>query len=92
MITTAELTALADHYCQTIREETGREVEILRNMAGKYVAVFGPVARIVPLGATREACFDSLTTLLAAADIHSSSEYTRDSQEDRYSDGFTRHE
>jgi hypothetical protein len=70
MITTAELTALAAHYCQTIQQETGRDVEVLRNMAGKYVAVFGPVNRVVPLGSTRDACFDSLSTLLAAAEIH----------------------
>lgn len=71
MITTAELTALAEHYCRTVQQETGREVEILRNMAGKYVAIFGPVNRVLPLGATRDACFDSLSTLLAAAEIHS---------------------
>jgi len=70
MITTTELAALADHYCQTVQEETGRDVEILRNMAGKYVAVFGPVNRVLPLGSTRDACFDSLSTLLAAVEIH----------------------
>jgi len=74
-ITTSELKALADHYAATM-DERGTPCEVLRNMAGHYVAVFAPIGRVVPLGANRDNAYSTLAALQEVAD-HTTPHHTK---------------
>ena len=76
-INTAELTALANHYRATVEERTGRRCEVLRNLAGAYVAIFEPVGATIPLGATRDNAYSTLTALLSTVDVITETDTTQ---------------
>ena len=67
-INSAELAALAQHYATTVHEHTGTGCEIVRNMAGQYVAIYAPIGRSVPLGTTRDTAYSTLVALLSTVE------------------------
>tara|TARA_R110000764_G_scaffold66932_5_gene139379 strand:+ start:82 stop:324 length:243 start_codon:yes stop_codon:yes gene_type:complete len=68
-VTTVQLSQLAALYCQAVKDATGTQCEIMRNMAGAYVAVFAPIGRTVTLSTgDRTTAYATLTALLDIAE------------------------
>jgi hypothetical protein len=67
-ITTSELERLARHVSAELAQR-GETLEVVRNMAGVYVAVFGTDHRTVTLGASKNDAYNVLAALLHATDI-----------------------
>ena len=67
-ITQNELERLARHVSTELAQR-GETVEVLRNMAGVYVAVFGTDHRTIMLGASKNGAYNVLAALLQTSDI-----------------------
>jgi dihydroxyacetone kinase len=67
-ITTSELERLARHVTAELAAR-GETIEVVRNMAGTYVAVFGTEHRTVTLGTSKNEAYNVLAALLHATDI-----------------------
>ena len=67
-ITTSELERLARHLSNELTAR-GETLEVVRNMAGHYVAVFGTDHRSLRLGAAKNDAYNTLATLLEGLDL-----------------------
>jgi len=67
-VNSKDLATLAAHYAASVEETTGTACEVLRTLDGNYCAVFAPIGRTVPLGATRDSAYATLAALLDVLD------------------------
>ena len=66
-ITTDQLTRLARHLSTELAAR-GETLEVVRNMSGHYVAMFGTTHRNVNLGSSRNEAYNVLAALLASSE------------------------
>ena len=67
-VNSKDLATLAAHYAASVEESTGTACEVLRTLDGNFCAVFAPIGRTVPLGATRDSAYATLAALLDVLD------------------------
>jgi hypothetical protein len=78
-ISTDQLARLARHLSTELATR-GETLEVVRNMSGHYVALFGVTHQTVNLGASRNEAYSVLAALLASSDAITTTTTTTESK------------